>query len=95
MILKNTSNYYIALFIIITILIKVIPLYILRNETIDYLPQLFYMGVLLILYALWLLLNKQDAIGYFTNQMQGLYQGKATTPALSIVYPFVMKFLGK
>jgi hypothetical protein len=95
MIIKNTSKYYIALFIIITILIKVIPLYILRNETIDYLPQLFYMGVLITIYAIWLLLNKQNAIDYFTNQMQGLYEGKATTPAISIIYPYLMKFLGK
>jgi hypothetical protein len=95
MIVKHASIYYIELFILITILIKVIPLYILRNETIDYLPQIFYMGILLILYALWLLLNKQNAIDYFTNQMQGLYQGKATTPAISIIYPYLMKFLGK
>ena len=95
MILKRVSIYYIALFIIITILIKIIPLYILRNETIDYLPQLFYMGVLVAMYAAWLLLNKQDAIGYFTYQMKELYQGKATTPALSIIYPYLMKFLGK
>jgi hypothetical protein len=95
MILKNGSIYYIALFIIITILIKVIPLYILRDETIDYLPQLLYMGVLVTMYTIWLLLNKQDAIGYFTYQMQGLYKGKATTPAISIIYPYLMKFLGK
>jgi hypothetical protein len=95
MLLNGISKHFIGVFIIIQILLKIIPLYILRNETIDYLPQLFYMGVLLILYALWLLSNKQNAIDYFTNQMQGLYQGKSTTPAISIIYPYLMKFLEK
>ena len=92
---NRTSNYYIALFVIITIIIKGIPLYILRNETIDYAPQMFYMGVLMLMYAGWLLINKKDAIDYFTYQMSGLAQGKATTPAISIIYPYLMKFLGK
>ena len=46
MLLNGISKHFIGVFIIIQILLKIIPLYILRNETIDYLPHLFYMGVL-------------------------------------------------
>jgi hypothetical protein len=93
MIFNNASNYYIGLFVIITILIKAIPLYILRNESIEYVSQFFYMLCVVVIYAFWLLINKKNAVDYFTYQMRGLSQGKATTPAISIIYPYLMKFL--
>jgi hypothetical protein len=95
MIYNRTSNYYIALFVIITIIIKGIPLYILRNETIDYASQMFYMGVLMVTYVGWLLINKKNPIDYYKTQIYGLSQGKETTPAISIIYPYLMRFLGK
>jgi hypothetical protein len=42
---------------------------------------------------LWLKINNQNAIEYFTYQMRRLVEGKATTPAISIIYPYMMKFL--
>jgi len=95
MILKSISKHFIGVFIIIQILLKIIPLYILRNETIDYLPQLFYMGVLVAMYAAWLLLNNYNPIEYLLYQLHELTNGKAITPAASIVYPYLMKLLGK
>jgi len=95
MFFNHASNYYIGLFVIITIIIKAIPIYILRNEQIDYFNQMIYMGCVIALYMLWLKLNNQSAIEYFTYQMSRLVEGKATTPAISIIYPYMMKFLGK
>jgi hypothetical protein len=95
MILNGISKYFIGVFIIIQIVLKVIPLYILRNETINYQSQIFYMGILLILYAVWLLLNNYNPIEYLLYQLRELTNGKMSTPAASIVYPFVMKLLGK
>jgi hypothetical protein len=93
MIYNRASIYYIGLFIIITILIKVVPLYILQNETIDYTSEFFYMVCLVAVYAGWLRINNKDAAEYFTYQMRGLASGKATTPAISIIYPYIIKFL--
>ena len=90
---NHASNYYIGLFVVITILIKAIPIYILRNEQIDYFNQMIYMGCVIALYMLWLKINNQNAIEYFTYQMRRLVEGKATTPAISIIYPYMMKFL--
>ena len=93
MVFNHASNYYIGLFVIITIIIKAIPIYILRNEQINYFNQMIYMGCVIALYMLWLKLNNQNAIEYFTYQMSRLVEGKATTPAISIIYPYMMKFL--
>jgi len=125
MLLHGISKHFIGVFIIIQILLKIIPLYILRNETIDYLPQLFYMGVLVAMYAAWLLLhlfsfktptlwavmsgesvaycassmrngvNNYNPIEYLLYQLHELSNGKAITPAASIVYPYLMKLMGK
>lgn len=93
MFFNHASNYYIGLFVIITIIIKAIPIYILRNEQIDYFNQIIYMGCVIALYMLWLKINNQNAIEYFTYQMSRLVEGKANTPAISIIYPYMMKFL--
>ena len=66
-----------------------------RNETINYQSQILYMGVLAAMYAAWLLLNNYNPIEYLLYQLRELTNGKAITPAASIVYPFVMKLLGK
>ena len=95
MLLNGISKYFIGVFIIIQILLKIIPLYILRNETINYQSQLLYMGVLAAMYAAWLLINNYNPIEYLLYQLRELTNGKMSTPAASIVYPFVMKLLGK
>jgi hypothetical protein len=95
MIFNGISKYFIGVFIIIQIVLKVIPLYILRNETINYQSQLLYMGILVAMYAAWLLLNSYNPIEYLLYQLHELTNGKMSTPAASIVYPFVMRLLGK
>jgi hypothetical protein len=95
MIYNKVSIYYISLFSIITILIKILPLYILRNKEINYDKEIVYMFSLFGLYAIWLRLQKENAADFFTYQMSGLASGKATTPAISIIYPYMMKFLSQ
>jgi hypothetical protein len=95
MIFNGISKYFIGVFIIIQIVLKVIPLYILRNEPINYQSQLLYMGILVAMYAAWLLLNSYNPIEYLLYQLHELTNGKMSTPAASIVYPFVMRLLGK
>jgi len=94
MFFNRVSKYYIGTFVFIQIFIKVIPLYILRNETIDFLPQLFYTGIVLSIFYVWLLINNADAVARYTKQMKGLSEGKITTPGISIIYPQLMKILG-
>jgi len=94
MFLNHVSKYYIGTFVFIQIFIKVIPLYILRNETIDFLPQLFYTGIVLSIFFVWLSLNTQDGVAHFTKQMKGLSEGKITTTSISIIYPQLMKIVG-
>jgi hypothetical protein len=95
MIYNSVSIYYISLFSIITIFIKVLPLYILRNEEINYDKEIVYMISLFGLYAIWLRIQKENAADFFTYQMNGLASGKTTTPAISIIYPYMMKFLSQ
>jgi len=94
MFFNSVSKYYIGTFVFIQIIMKVIPLYILRNETIDFLPQLFYTGILLSIFYVWLSLNTQDGITHFAKQMKGLSEGKIATPGVSIIYPQLMKIVG-
>ena len=94
MFLNRVSKYYIGTFVFIQIIIKAIPLYILRNEYIDFLPQLFYTGVVLAVFYAWLSLNADNAVAHFTKQMKGLSEGKITTTGISIVYPQLMKIVG-
>ena len=94
MFLNRVSKYYIGTFVFIQIIIKAIPLYILRNEYIDFLPQLFYTGVVLAVFYVWLSLNADNAVAHFTKQMKGLSEGKITTTGISIVYPQLMKIVG-
>ena len=62
MLLYGTSRRTIIYFLIINTLIKVIPLYYLRNETIK-MTDIYFTVCLFLVFIIWLYLNKQSLIG--------------------------------
>ena len=63
MILYDTSRRTIFYFIVINTLIKVVPLYYLRNESIR-LKDIYFTCGLFLLFVFWLHLNEQSLVGY-------------------------------
>jgi hypothetical protein len=84
MILYGTSKETVFYFIIINSLIKVIPLYYLRNERIQMKDIYFTIG-LLVIFIIWLHINKQSLTGNAKIIYDSLLYGKKQTPFMSLL----------
>ena len=84
MILYGTSRRTIFYFIIINTLIKIIPLYYLRNIPIKMRDIYFTFGLFL-LFIIWLHMNKQNLIGNTKVIHDSLLYGKDNTPFMSLL----------
>ena len=84
MILYGTSRRTIFYFIIINTLIKIIPLYYLRNAPIKMRDIYFTFGLFL-LFIIWLHMNKQNLIGNTKVIHDSLLYGKDNTPFMSLL----------
>ena len=62
-IFRNMSPLRLFLIIIITVFIKLIPIYLIRNTTVTRNDDLFYLGMFVI-YIGWLLLNKMNLLEF-------------------------------
>lgn len=84
MLVYGTSKETIFYFIIINTLIKVVPLYYLRNEPIKWI-DIYFTIFLFILFVVWLHLNKQSLVGNIKIIHDSLLYGKNKTPFMAIL----------
>ena len=84
MLFYGTSRRTIFYFIVINTLIKVIPLYYLRNEPIK-LNDIYFAGGLFLLFIFWLHLNEQSLVGNIKLIHDSLLYGKEQTPFMALL----------
>ena len=84
MILYGTSRRTIFYFIVINTLIKVVPLYYLRNESIR-LKDIYFTCGLFLLFVFWLHLNEQSLVGNIKLVHNSLLYGKDQTPFMALL----------
>jgi hypothetical protein len=84
MLLYGTSRRTIFYFIIINTLIKVVPLYYLRNESIKLCDVYFTFGVFFV-FTMWLHINEQSLIGNIKLIHDSLLYGKNQTPFMAFI----------
>ncbi len=87
MILYGTSRQTIFYFIVINTLIKVVPLYYLRNESIR-LNDIYFTCGLFLLFVFWLHLNEQNLVGNIKLIHDSLLYGKDETPFMALLKKF-------
>lgn len=84
MLLYGTSKETIFYFIVINALIKALPLYYLRHQTI-HLKDVYFTGGLFVLFILWLHLNSQSLVGNMKIVYTSLLYGKDKTPFMGLL----------
>lgn len=84
MLLYGTSKRTIFYFIVINTLIKIVPLYYLRNETIK-MKDIYFTIFLFIVFVLWLHLNRQSLFGNIKLIHDSLLFGQNKTPFMSFI----------
>jgi len=84
MILYGTSRRTIFYFIVINTLIKILPLYYLRNESIK-LTDIYFTCGLFLLFVFWLHVNKQSLVGNIKLIYDSLLYGKDQTPFMALI----------
>ena len=84
MLMYGTSKETIFYFIIINTLIKVVPLYYLRNESIKW-RDIYFTVFLFIVFVGWLHLNKQSLVGNLKVIHDSLLYGQDKTPFMALL----------
>ena len=84
MTLYGTSRRTMFYFIMINTLIKVVPLYYLRNEVIQARDVYFMIG-LFVVFVLWLHINQQSLVGNIKLVHDSLLYGKDQTPFMALL----------
>jgi hypothetical protein len=84
MLLYGTSIRTIFYFIVINTIIKVVPLYYLRNEAIK-LNDIYFTCGLFLLFIFWLHLNEQSLVGNIKLIHDSLLYGKEQTPFMALL----------
>jgi hypothetical protein len=84
MILYGTSRRTIFYFIVINTLIKVLPLYYLRDESIK-LNDIYFTAGLFLLFIFWLHINEQSLVGNIKLIHDSLLYGKDKTPFMALL----------
>lgn len=84
MLTYGTSKSTILYFIIINTLIKIVPLYYLRNETVR-MRDMWFTVLLFIVFILWLHLNRQSLIGNIKVIHDSLLYDRNKTPFMALL----------
>lgn len=84
MLMYGTSNRTIFYFITINTLIKVLPLYYLRNEPIR-LKDIYFTILLFGIFVLWLRVNEQSLVGNMKVIHDSLLYGQNKTPFMALL----------
>jgi hypothetical protein len=91
MLVYGTSKRTIFYFIIINTVIKVVPLYYLRNESIQ-MKDIWFTCILFIIFIIWLHLNKQSLFGNIKLIHDSLLFSKDKTPFMEFINKLKMNF---
>jgi len=90
MIYYKNSSIFIALFVIANFIIKVAPIFFLRNVSNK--PRDYYAGLgLFVIYNIWLLINGTSFIEILKNQYDAIVKNEARTPFMHYVVNFFNK----
>jgi hypothetical protein len=84
MIHYNTPIKTIVIFIIVNTLIKIVPLYYLRKDMLKW-KDVYFTGVLFLIFILWLHLHKQNLVGNVKLIYDSLLFGKDKTPVMALI----------
>jgi hypothetical protein len=84
MLMYGTSKRTIFYFIIINTIIKIVPLYYLKNEPIK-MKDIYFTILLFIIFILWLHLNKQSLFGNIKLIHDSLLFGQNNTPFMAFI----------
>jgi len=84
MIHYNTPIKTIVIFIIVNTLIKIVPLYYLRKDMLKW-KDVYFTGVLFLIFILWLHLHKQNLVGNVKLIYDYLLFGKDKTPVMALI----------
>ena len=84
MLVYGTSKETIFYFILINALIKGLPLYYLRHQTIHS-KDIYFTGGLFVLFIIWLYINKQSLVGNMKIVYESLLYGRDQTPFMSLL----------
>ena len=84
MLLYGTSKKTIVYFIIVNTLIKVVPLYYLKNEQIK-VNDIYFTCGLFVLFIIWLHINEQSLVGNIKIIYDSLLYGKNETPFMALL----------
>jgi hypothetical protein len=84
MLVYGTSRRTIFYFIVINTLIKIVPLYTLRNEPIKW-RDIYFTTILFCIFILWLHLNKQSLFGNIKIIHDSLLFGQDKTPFMALI----------
>ena len=85
MLLYGTSKKTIFYFIIVNTLIKVVPLYYLKNEQIK-VNDIYFTCGLFLLFIIWLYINEQSLVGNIKIIYDSLLYGKNETPFMALLH---------
>jgi len=91
MFMYDTSKRTIFYFIVINTLIKVVPLYYLRNESLQ-MKDIWFTGFLFIIFIIWLHLNRQTLFGNIKLIHDSLIFGQNKTPFMAFINKLKMNF---
>lgn len=91
MLMYGTSKRTIFYFIIINTLIKAVPLYYLRNESIQ-MKDITFTIFLFAIFVIWLHLNKQSLFGNIKVIHDSLLYGQDKTPFMAFINKLKMNF---
>jgi hypothetical protein len=84
MLLYGTSKETIFYFILINTIIKVVPLYYLRNEPLK-MKDIYFTIILFLIFIIWLHLNKNSLIGNMKVIHDSLLYGENKTPFMALI----------
>lgn len=93
MVLYGTSRRTIFYFILINSIIKVVPLYLLRNERIK-LKDIYFTVFMFSLFVIWLHLNRQSLIGNIKLVHDSLLYGQDKTPFMDLLNKIKKNYKG-
>jgi len=92
MCIYNTKKILVVLFIIMFILLKLIPLYTIWNDKIQFNDDIKNTSLLFIIYLLWIHLNQLTITDALTNAKNLILHNKNTMPGMTILQKIVKIF---
>jgi len=88
---NNVSITYVLFFLLVQGFIKLIPLYILRNESINLIPDLKSTFVVFLIYSAWLYFNDINVFEFNKKAFSNFANGNTNAPFMHLLDYFIYK----